>query len=376
MNWKKKLSLSLAVVLSFFALIELAARIVEFRRPSRNVDYGLGFDADSVLFIKSDADERHRETHPAKRMDFCYQTFLAEKPSRTLRIAAVGGSSVRNLDPKFRMWEQRLASNLSPRFDRVEIINAGGNSYGTQRLVRIVVEVLDYAPDLVLVYSGHNEFVETAQATLFKPNMLALNRTLSGFAFLRLVRDRMTGYRIGRLRKELEADPTAKPMLLSDDVLTKEHVMSRMSAYSRNLTAMIEACGQRGVPIVMGTVPSNLVKPDRVLARDMEMHRQAEALFTAGNYDKAGALRRRHLRTATWRSQSSDLENAIVRSLAAKLRVPLADVERAVIEREPHGVPGETLFADHCHLNDRGNGIWIATYEPIILELFGTGRAQ
>ena len=71
-----------------------------------------------------------------------------------------------------------------------------------------------------------------------------------------------------------------------------------------------------------------------------------------------------------FRSQSSDIENSIIRSLAAKYGLPLADVENAVIQAEPHHVPGETLIRDWCHLNVAGNAIWIEQYEPKILELF------
>ncbi|HRZ16716.1 MAG TPA: SGNH/GDSL hydrolase family protein, partial [Candidatus Hydrogenedentes bacterium] len=74
------------------------------------------------------------------------------------------------------------------------------------------------------------------------------------------------------------------------------------------------------------------------------------------------------------RHQSSDLENAILRELAAENGVPLADVEAAVIAAEPHGVPGETLFNDHCHLNPAGNALLVRVYEKEILRALGAGK--
>ena len=59
-------------------------------------------------------------------------------------------------------------------------------------------------------------------------------------------------------------------------------------------------------------------------------------------------------------------ENQIIRASAARYHVPLADVEALIIAKEPHGVPGETLFTDHCHLNEVGRSHWIRAYEPLI----------
>ncbi|MGC9054252.1 MAG: SGNH/GDSL hydrolase family protein, partial [Candidatus Hydrogenedens sp.] len=58
-----------------------------------------------------------------------------------------------------------------------------------------------------------------------------------------------------------------------------------------------------------------------------------------------------------------------VRELAEKHHIPLADVLSAVERAEPHHIPGETLFNDHCHLNPEGNSIMIHTFEEKILQV-------
>ena len=52
--------------------------------------------------------------------------------------------------------------------------------------------------------------------------------------------------------------------------------------------------------------------------------------------------------------------------MASRTGVTLADVEEAVSRHEPHGIPGETLFADHCHLNDRGKDVWLDVYTAAV----------
>ena len=43
---------------------------------------------------------------------------------------------------------------------RWEVINAGGISYASYRVAELMEELADYEPDLFIVYSGHNEFLE------------------------------------------------------------------------------------------------------------------------------------------------------------------------------------------------------------------------
>jgi hypothetical protein len=43
-----------------------------------------------------------------------------------------------------------------------EVINCGGVSYGSWRLVAVLKEVLQYAPDLIILATGENEFLEIA----------------------------------------------------------------------------------------------------------------------------------------------------------------------------------------------------------------------
>ncbi len=102
------------------------------------------------------------------------------------------------------------------------------------------------------------------------------------------------------------------------------------------------------------------------LARVVE--REVIPLYESGRWEEGLALAREILANASPRHQSSDQENRVIRQVTAKWGIPLADVEAAVIAREPHGIPGETLFSDHCHLNEKGNRILMETYLPKIVE--------
>ena len=62
-------------------------------------------------------------------------------------------------------------------------INAGGVSYASYRVARLMNELKQYQPDLFIVYSGQNEFLEErSYGELIKlpDSLLNLHVTLSG----------------------------------------------------------------------------------------------------------------------------------------------------------------------------------------------------
>ena len=120
--------------------------------------------------------------------------------------------------------------------------------------------------------------------------------------------------------------------------------------------------------MILATVPSNLYRPTLPPGvRDEFL--PIYTRYLAGEWDAAHRQAREFLAATLGRHQSSATENEILRRVAAETDTALADVEARVIAAEPHGVPGETLFRDHCHLNGRGNRLMREAYETIAIGL-------
>jgi len=73
---------------------------------------------------------------------------------------------------------------------RWDVINAGGISYASYRVARLMEELIEYEPDLFVIYCGHNEFLErrtyesiidTPQSVRDFESILSVTRTYSLF---------------------------------------------------------------------------------------------------------------------------------------------------------------------------------------------------
>ena len=364
---RRRLLYALTIVLVVFIALESASRLREIWYPPIPYDPAAGFSPQRSFFVPCRDQPGQLCTHPNVRdLTFVSQSFAPRAPDGTLRIVAIGGSSVRGLQQEFDALRTRLVTGTvdSPR---VEIINCGGGSYGSTRLAIVAREMRDYEPDLFLVYSGHNEFEDLHQQRQTPRWTTGVQRPLGRSAFYRLLRDLAL---LGKARWQLRHVPYHRQDLGGPDVeaawdhtFTPQEVQVRTDVFRSNLTSIIEDGLDVGAGVILGTVPSNLWSP-LVVGWEDEYGRVLAA-YRSERYDEGSQLVRSALSVNT-RHQASPAENQVIRELANAYRLPLADVESAVEAAEPNGVAGETLFDDHCHLNENGNRILIETFEAEI----------
>jgi len=121
----KTVVFSLVPVAVLLVALEVGARVYLAYNPPLTVDIGQGFTGTAPLFIPDPDDRVYRITNPDKTMSFQEQRFRAEKPARTLRIAAIGGSSVNYLDYEFSVWPERLSPKLTDSMMSISSMEAG-----------------------------------------------------------------------------------------------------------------------------------------------------------------------------------------------------------------------------------------------------------
>jgi tetratricopeptide (TPR) repeat protein len=285
--------IGLLVCVVFFAVVEGVLRILGVPARNPGEDPFVGFSNIKPLYevkngIASAAAPKLRLFNPA--------SFSVEKPENTTRIFCFGGSTTYGhpFDGRtaFPRWLQELLSASSPE-RKFEVLNAGGISYASYRIVPLVKECLGFQPDLMVFYMGHNEFLERrtyrglfeqGHALVTVRSVLEESNTYQALRWLLLPRLRSLG--IGREPAEKHEQATnakrqkanisgptgpPKPVLEEEvtaildrsgglDLYHRDEEFSRgvVAHFGHNLRTIMRLCRNQGVPVIVVDPPSNL----------------------------------------------------------------------------------------------------------------------
>jgi len=317
-KWGFRLA-AIALGLSVLAAAEGVCILGGWGRPADYPDPYVGFSEVHPLFVLNDAATRY-EIAKSRRVYFAKQSFPATKGNDTYRIFCFGGSTVQgrpySTATSFTKW---LQLSLAAGDDRRnwEVVNCGGISYASYRLTPILKECLGYEPDLFVICTGHNEFLEDRTFSHIKhahPLLAVPTRRLSRLRTATLLRSAVrdivgSGRRVPDGRPVLPAE--TDPLLNYRNGIRAYHRDDEwrrgvVEHFEFNLRRMIDLAAADGVPAVLVLPPSNL--------REMPPFKSEHAAgLTAGELSRWHRLveEARSLRSADPRQAVTLLEQAI-----------------------------------------------------------------
>ncbi|KAA5540500.1 hypothetical protein FYK55_21070 [Roseiconus nitratireducens] len=140
-----------------------------------------------------------------------------------------------------------------------EVVNCGGVSYASYRVARILGEVLQHAPDAIVIYTGHNEFLEErSYATLSKPPSW-FSRMGNQLRLVAAIRQTLRG------RPDTEDLPQEVSTRLDQpgglELYVRDEAWRRavVEHFAINLRRMVQACQAAGVPLYLCVPTSDCV---------------------------------------------------------------------------------------------------------------------
>ncbi len=157
--------LPLVSILVFFLLLEGGLALLGIKPVLKTEDPFVGFSSNAPLFVPAPGPRGSQwlVTAENKRGYFNVQGFPQTKAPGTYRIFTLGGSTTygRPYDDKtsFSGWLREFLP-VADNQRNWEVINAGGISYASYRVAHLMEELVNYQPDLFIIYTGHNEFLE------------------------------------------------------------------------------------------------------------------------------------------------------------------------------------------------------------------------
>ncbi len=269
-SWWRRCIFSLIPVLLLLPLIEGLLALAGIQPVTTHRDPYVGFAGQAPLFeeITSGPESGTMTTAYPKLVWFNPQSFPRKKPSGTKRIFCLGGSTTFGRpysDPTSYVGWLRELLPVADRSPQWEVINAGGVSYASYRVAALMEELAGYEPDLFVVFSAHNEFLERrtyagmfAQSQFFLGLQAAAARTRT-FALL----DRSLLGQTDDSRQPADVLPTEVDERLNHTIGPSDYVRDPIwqrqvvEHYRVNIARMVEIAHEAHARIVFITPASN-----------------------------------------------------------------------------------------------------------------------
>lgn len=383
---------TLGIIIAAMALL-LAEATLRWTQP------GLDEVVSPLLYQRNSGEVFTPGTTPNTRIYVSGRRRAAVNKAPGKRVLIVGASAAYGemftAFTAFPGQAERILRNAVPDVP-IEFINLAHGGMGSRQVKEMVFRAISRdAPDLIIVYSGNNEYHELralkARSARYDPGAELLRRRLSKRSFLyRKLRDLVEPsdtltppedtewLPIGRLDVRVSEDDRALGQLL----------------YKEHLTEIALAAAEFNVPLMLTTVASNLRDhvdnqtpgdfPPTAQARlhslaemvdkvdrgsflraidDAQPELQSEgAQFQLGQLLLRGGLRNAAFKAfedaemLALRPMSSDRQlRQTVRNVAQQHEVPLCDLAATLAASSADGSPGNDLFVDHCHPNAAGH---------------------
>ncbi len=254
-------------VLFFFLILLLFEFVLSFAGLER---YDKEFMSTSYypIFVPGKGDmSDHYVTSPHFGSYINAQSFLREKPADLTRIFVIGGSAAYGFpyteEYGFSGYLRRTLDKGAP--GRFEVINVSGMSFGSHRVLDVLKDVVLFEPDLVIIYSGNNEYVEQNILPEMKTPPAAIEKISSHFNQTNIYRAiRLSLFKAtprvfeNRIKQDI-TDIRSNPQVSRGNIGRSSHTDAAiLENYRNNITAMKELLVEQGVKGIFSTVPVDI----------------------------------------------------------------------------------------------------------------------
>ncbi len=392
---------------------EIVLTALGWGRPSQFNDPYVGFSSIRPLFVLNESGTQF-VIPPSRQKCFRPESFKARKPTNEFRIFCLGGSTVQGrpfaIETSFTTWLE-LSLNAADPSHRWEVVNCGGISYASYRLLPILKEVLAHQPDLIILYTGQNEFLEDRTYDHLKNRSRLIQELDEQFSRLRTYTLLREGWLT--MSGDGQEDVLEDRPILPEEVdalldyrggLEKYHRdedwrRGVIDHYEVNLRRMVALCRTAGVPVVLVNPVCNLETPpfksEHRPGLTPTQRRDFDALWNAARrqYTRNMPAAIEYLRCAaeiddrfagllfvwaTCEQELGHLDEArrlflrakeedvcplrilepmheVVFDVAEDADVPLVDANQLFAERSAGGITGDDWLVDHVHPSIRGH---------------------
>lgn len=300
--------------------------------------------------------------------------FLAQKPAHSLRLFVLGESAAAGFPyPHNGTFARVLKDALTDILpgDTVEVINMAMAATNSYTIVDLAGDVIDEHPDAVLIYGGHNEYygalgAGSTESLGSSPSFVRLYlraQRLKTFVLLRNAANAVLRLaRGGRSANDVSADATRMESVVRDQRITLngKTYQRGIDQYESNLRVAAKKFRDAGIPVFIGSTPSNLrdqspfgpsaVPPDSEATRVFD----SAKIVLRSDSVRAGSMfaRARDLDVVRFRAPGEF--QSVVERVARESKSVYVPAAEAFAAEAQYRIPGSDLFLEHVHPNQKG----------------------
>lgn len=300
-----------------------------------------------------------------------HRAFDKEKQLNTFRIFILGESSAAGFpyepNGSFASYLQDRLALVYPD-SKIEVINCGMTAINSYTLRDLTPGILDQKPDLIIIYTGHNEYygalgagsIESLGNNRFLANLAI---SLENYRTFQLIRNTLAV--IGKIfstQDKMQAGTLMEKMVRNKYVSYGSHVYNKgLAQFEGNLNDILQMITDKKVPVIIGTLTCNLKDQYPFVSDSLSEYPPAEKIFIAANqallhkkFKIADSLFRYARDLDALRFRAPGEMNKLIYKIAKKHHVPIVDIDSAFNANSPDAIVGNNLMIDHLHPSLQG----------------------
>lgn len=361
---------ALSIPILFLLFLELFLRVIGY---GYNQDLVIEYAPDSRYYTMNPLASRNYFSDERIATKGLSEIFEKQKSKNTIRIFVLGESTTIGFpygqNGSFHTWLKYRLMHSYPE-KNFEVINFGLTAVNSYTVLGFAKEIVDYQPDAVLVYVGHNEYV--GSLGVGSTSNLGSSRTLiqAQVAFRRLKLVQLMSQIIGLFSSETVPNYDAKAggslmktMVANQsiDINSKEYQIG-VEQYQANLDELCSFLSSYKIPTFVSNLVSNesdLTPLDAIVSESkseaVELYSKAQKAYRDSDFVKAKELFVNALDHDKLRFRAPSEFNQIIAKTVSRYKgVYLANSYSLFEQNSIHKILGKELLLEHVHPNLTG----------------------
>ena len=296
------------------------------------------------------------------------------KKTNSFRIFVLGESSTAGWpyipNASFPREIKRRLELLYPE-NEIEVMNCGVSAINTYTIRDIAPSIIKEKPDLILIYTGHNEYygaLGAASSVSFGHSRVLINLYLwlQRLKITQLAENMIrgiTGFFHDQDSDEPQGGETLMSKMIGKNLITLDSDLYQegIKQFEGNMKDIIEMFHGAKIPMILGTLTCNLrdqkpfvsVRGENLPPADNE-YREAQKKQKEGKIEEARILFLKAKELDALRFRAPQEINNIIFRLSHQFNLPLIDIDSIFKAASPGGIVGNNLTVDHLHPNISG----------------------